>query len=380
MSKGNALKNMAHLTLVLLALIVTCGPGNGSPEGVTVIDPDRYTGPVITLDSIGNEWQVGGLKENPDDELVSGKAILAVAAMPDNRYVTASEHRLRLFDSTGREVWRQQNKGAGPGEFGWIYQLCAVGADEVLVWDTDLYRYSLLQVGTGRVSDLSGPYFSTSTPACSRDGWFIVGKADGVPDTSLVRFEHDVFDRTGSALGSIDGGTAPAHPVVGVLVPVSVGVVDSLIFRADPETGIIAVFTLSGDTLRRLQWRDRSIPVNDASIDQFSRANSDGNAATEARFRQHFAAMERAPYWSRFMVVMSGGGGMIWIAEPLDSPEAMTLWGVSIDGEVVAKVLVPRTGDQGLLGFFPGGILHSWRDGDGALHMGARRVAGTGNL
>ena len=148
---------------------------------------------------------------SPDDRLeMGGAGALALAA--DGRLFVASRARagrIYVFDADGRPLGAWGDQGAKPGQLSAITSLAVLGDSEVVVtcMQTELgvqvfdaaghYRrgFGVHDIGMGRFSQPTGVVVSS-------DGriWVV----------DSVRANLQVFDRTGTYEGAVEGGNDPA--------------------------------------------------------------------------------------------------------------------------------------------------------------------------
>src|SRR3990172_4096726 len=126
--------------LLLLALTVITPPAHAQAPrtrdsaGIHIVDNLARAEASITFRlSDKPTFDVGGLKDNLDDELSTHGALTAIR-LSDGRYVVADETRLRFFDAAGKQERVVGRLGEGPGEFQYVRILCRTRADTILAF------------------------------------------------------------------------------------------------------------------------------------------------------------------------------------------------------------------------------------------------------
>ena len=359
------------LPLTLFTALACAGGENDvtlTSDTVTV-DPLSPGIPSLAMDETGETvWSFGGLKANPDDELQFG-GILQIVELSGGRRFINEGARVRVFDSSGVEVWRHGREGAGPQEFSSTGWPCRLGGDTVVFMDQRNARIALVEVGVGTVSTVPIGLGSLREGACGGDGAFVTTRHayDSVTQaTALEVWRQAARDSAGTLLRS---HPLPPRGSVGAGDP-SAGFVDSLLYIADPSRARIDLFDRSGAYVRTLAWGGPREPVTNENIPE--RFGAEPAEASEAEMRawwDRIRARPRTEYWPAFGQVVPDGRGSLWIREtPQSGQDSTTYWVVSTEGSVRAKVMIPRFTRERmnmLIGPTPSGLVFRHVDADG---------------
>jgi len=129
-----------------LLLALTCGvpaicsaqfPRIRDSAGVHIVENSaRAKAPIIFRASDKPSFDVGGLKDNLDDELdTKTYGALRSIALSNGTHVVNDVLRLRYFDAAGAQIRVSGRGGQGPGEFRGITALCHTRGDTVVTAD-----------------------------------------------------------------------------------------------------------------------------------------------------------------------------------------------------------------------------------------------------
>lgn len=86
--------------------------------------------------------RVGGLREDPSEELNSRHPFLSLLHLTDGVVVATDWSALRYYSPEGRLLRTAGRAGPGPGEFGQLRGACLLSGDSLLAWDYGDQRLS----------------------------------------------------------------------------------------------------------------------------------------------------------------------------------------------------------------------------------------------
>lgn len=342
------------------------------PASDTVaVTPDTAAVPTIAIDEGGTvTWQFGGFKASVEDEVQPLGGVMGLVALDGGRYFLTEANRVRVFDRAGAETWRFGRAGSGPQEFDVIGWPCRVQGDTVLFTDQQNQRLAFIAVGSGVVrTELVGGR-GVRDGNCTGDGRFLA-----------TRFERDTSSQTSTYLLELwTMGDTVGHPIynqqrpirspVGAASPM-VGLVDSLVFIADPNTAEIRLVNLDGSFVRSLRWNAERVPVTDENIpERYGAVPARATPAEEQAWWDRVRSRPRAEYWPAFVEVKADAEGRLWVHEVYEREgEVHRWWALTATGEVLARVTIPRATREDIIrpiGFVPGGIAFYLEDDEGA--------------
>lgn len=375
-------------SLWLLALLLTACGVAPSPDPSRIsfdidapgipVDTIRLDGPVV--------WETGGFKDDPGDEIDLLGGIMGLVPLAGERYLLTEGSRVRLFDRSGRELWRTGQAGEGPGDFGGLGWVCQLNGDTVVVLDQANARFAVVLAGVGVVNTIRSNQRYLREGGCNGRGSFLVGLTEperdssknGSPSLSMV---VQRLLGNGDTLSSLyhQKQSAQTYTMVGN-GNVSFGWADSLFYLADPNRGDIVLMDGDGEVLRTLVWAAPRIPVTDANIpDRYGFAIGEGSAGSAeeaAAYWQQVRSLPRRDFWPAFVMVRPDPLGRLWLRQEFGDGELAQWWVLNTEGRLLGQVALPqRTRERMalMLGFTRDGISFYHEDTDGAAWVSVYR-------
>jgi len=331
--------------IVIVPLALSCS--DADPEaGSIMVD----SAGVSIVQSTAPAWQNRNpwLDTAPELELVSHESrpetvlfqVTGVALLPDGRVVVANrgDATVRLYDGSGRMVWRAGREGDGPAEFRDLRG--------VLIRNGEIWAYQSLPLPV-HVFDLEGSYLrSVGTPPWSgpwpegilADGSIVATThATGSSDepvfaqhAGVVVFKDELIDTLAVLPFTHQVNTSLGPEWQGLGPSLSVTASSNRIFAGFSDTWDIRVWDETGRLIQRLRraWE----PVNVTASDQEAYAESliaqgEGRPPVEAAYRQLAEDMiypETHPAYDRLVATSEGE---LWVQRPQIEPP----WSEAID-------------------------------------------------
>lgn len=361
--------------IVLTCLLASACAGGAADTALSdsmVVDVAAARPPSVAIDEHGEKlWSFGGLKEEPDDELQPG-GIPGLIVLPDGNYFMVEGYRVRVFDRDANELWRFGREGAGPAEFTRLGWPCRVNGDTVMVIDQGNRRFAFIKPYQGVVSTVPMGDQSLGNNSCASDNGYLMARrqrdsvrtrvelgtagTDAVIDTIVLSVEYE-----------LQGLVGKGWPMYGM--------VDTMIYLADPNESVIDLYDRSGRFVRHFKWAAERTPVTDANIPTRYGVTPMGASPEQMKdWWDNIRSRPRADNWPAFVMVMADGRGHLWVREVYEVG-ADSLGYLVFDpsaGRVAVKVMMPsptRERNMSILGFVPTGIILMHHDDDGAIWM-----------
>lgn len=199
---------------VLAVLFCACGP---SPQRVLSVERDSAGVRVVTslsraearfrfqLDSVPvRDW--GGMQSNPADEFRGRNGFLRAAMREDGGIVVIDQDVVRTFAPDGHLIVSVGTRGAGPGEFRGLSQVCVSRGDTVVVFDGANMKLAILSPMGEVVREIPHPpggYLLEH--GCLGDGTFVTQTLTGATARVWLDGLRSTSLGTLKATSSIDG-------------------------------------------------------------------------------------------------------------------------------------------------------------------------------
>ena len=317
---------------------------------------------------------IGGIREDPEDELNPRVSYPFALRLPGNRFVISEQSYWGLFSAQGKRLARIGRDGAGPGEFRVAQNGCRFRGDSLVLWDQQLRRVSIWGPDGKLAREYSPAGFAFGT-SCLTDGSIMVERArvaTGSPDKPMAVYA--IYSTT----GAISATTAPlpaAHFYSGSVWYETriIGVGDHFHF-ADPRELGMRVIARTGKVISWLRTEDVPLAVTAANLATYSMAcqlSEDGKTCTPVPTKAKtwpafygFAVDDSGRSWFR---LNGGGGDSIWV-------------GFDMSGQTVGKLVMRpgvKTNGSRILGFGAGDVLVGDSDADGARRVSVYRIVPT---
>jgi len=189
---------------------------------------------VYLLDS-KSVWDIGGLKENEDDEFLHNNGALTALLTFNGAAIVVDTYRIRFFTAAGKQSLVIGRRGRGPGEFINLSGVCQTRGDTIVASDPATHRFSVLTPTGTRVREVSTIAGSMPAQGCFDDGTFILSnlapKRNGYDMVTIKRY--DLF---GKLLNEV--GTFPlTFTQGGVQFQLNYGAIGTSLWVADSRDG-----------------------------------------------------------------------------------------------------------------------------------------------
>lgn len=248
--------------LRLLALSTLC---TWAATAQTIQLPNPFTTSARTSISAAPLLDLGGLRDDPREELHPSLPYLIGKPLSDGRWVVADNGSIKVFDRDGRFVRAMGRSGDGPGEMRLLRDVCVIRGDTILA----------VSLGDRRlvVFDSSGRHLRTRSVdgeirrgGCMPDGNVLVLRDETRPGQSesgvrslrvlITRWSSDEYTNTGvSVTESLDYTIQSFASVIGL---------SNRFVVTNSERERIEMYDGEGSLVRALEWPAARDEVTDA--------------------------------------------------------------------------------------------------------------------
>lgn len=370
------------LTFVnIMAVLGTAGlPTRGAAQlprardsaGVHIMETAaRATAPIAFRLGDKPLLDIGGLRDNPDDELDPHGGYLNLVRLSDGGSVVNDNVKLRFYDPSGKQVQVAGRRGQGPGEFRQIASICRTHGDTIVVSDPGNARVTVFDKLGNIVRQIPVGRFELPMDGCLDDGTWIIAQPGTSPSTrKLVRYRLD--GRVAAELGEVWGGT---FSIFMVLSPTFVAN-GSSIYLGDSRASEVKISDANGRLTAIIRTNDPIQPTTSAERDAMQPAfypapGSDPEVL--ARAAERLRTTPRPTEWPSYQRIAVDPDGRLWIEDYPKTFKEPSVWtGFDRTGRMLGKVSIPATtkpGDARLVNFARGGVLVRRWDDDGAQHL-----------
>lgn len=308
--------------------------------GVTIVDvrvPARM--PTVAIDP--NPLAIiGGLRENPDEELNLQRG-QAFVIRDRTGFVVADGTRLFRVDSSGRLLKRLGGRGAGPGEFRMISGICRIAGDTIVALDTELRRASLFAPDGQYLRTVPTPGMAMRQ-ACLADG-SIISHA-GEVDMAASR------DR-GAPHVLVNSRTSRTTPIgelpvqwTGLIsrLPSVVGSIDR-IYTADGTRMEYDIRSSSGKIITRVRTSLLPKPITKAQADARLKSMVPAQGAEmEARIRAFMTRQPTPSHWPMLGRLFVAPNRSVWATETDETGRIDSWLYFAADGALRGRLTLPK--------------------------------------
>lgn len=320
--------------------------------------------------------ELGGLKDDPREELDARNPFANAARLSDGRIVVPEFSSFKMFDAGGKFIREVGRKGDGPGEFWQLRDVCVANGDTLVAINYNARRVS--------VFDSSGKHVRTFTVAgyigggaCFSDGTFLL-KTDTRPNpaTTMAPERASRLDRVvtaqrirmdGSVMAMV--GTFQAEVLDGLPTIENTIARGRSIYAGDGRTAEIRIHTDAGKLREIIRWDDPLTRVTEKMLAEFGGEPARGSPRGESRPR---LSLDFVPAYA---YMMADDAGRVWIQDYFSAPEprGWTVFGEG--GTQLGRVMPPtiaRAADKRveIASLGQDYVVLRWRDrADGAVHV-----------
>lgn len=330
--------------------------------------------------------QLGGLRSDPDAEFDPRHALLRTLRLPDGRVVVNDYTTLKVFGPQGRVLRTIGRSGSGPGEFQQTRGVCRADGDTLIAFDFALRRASVfttdgafvrtvvtdsrpVPLGSGCFGDGSVVMFANARP----------NPASMLPPDRARRLDRVAdFRRIATARRDVTAlGTWPVDPVSPFIAPLTVQVVDDVIFVGDSHRREVRQHDGQGRLTRVIRWQAPRTRITPALIEQLVRART-APSTPRSVIDQQMQAYRASPLPDElpgFLQMLVDPLQRVWLEDYPISARSDTWTVLSREGAVLGRVRIPRPpgiGDRSLselVEVLEDRVALRWRDQDGAVHL-----------
>jgi len=314
---------------------------------------------------------VGGIKDNPDDELDPHGGYLNLVRLSDGGTVVNDNVKLRYYDRAGRQLHVVGRSGQGPGEFRQIASICRTRGDTIVVSDPGNSRVTVFDKNVGVVRQIPIGRVELPMDGCLDDGTWIIAQPGVQPGTrKLVRYRLD--GSIAAELGDVWGGTFSIFMVVS---PTFVASGDRVYF-GDSRASEVKIRDESGRLTGIIRTADPIAKTTAAEREAMQPAFYPARGSDPevlARAAERLRTTPRPAEWPSYERIAVDPDGRLWIEDYPKTFKEPSVWtGFDRSGRMLGKLSIPaanKPGDARLVNFARGGVLVRRWDDDGAQHL-----------
>jgi hypothetical protein len=336
--------------------IIENGPRRGAPIAFRLADTPAF--------------DLGGLKDNPDDEFDPHFPYLRDVELSDGTHVVPDGVHLRFYDRSGKQLRVVGRQGHGPHEFQQIASVCRTRGDTLVVNDPSNARTEILDHVGNFVGEIPTGPSDRLDDACLGDGSFVVSeyhRGDAEHSTVVVRrrldgTEVDTFGAFGRLPFSIY-----------LLQDYSFAATSDRLYIGDPEKSEVRAFDPNGKLVTIVRTADPIAKVTGAEADAMKpMAVGVGPGARPV------SSFPKPTEWPAYFRVATDPDGRLWIEEFPRSREAPVVWtAFDRNGRMIGALQIPareKPDDPYWVRFTSGGVQLLREDSDGARHISTYRL------
>jgi hypothetical protein len=357
----------AIIVALLPQLLHAQAPRVRDSAGVRIIENgSRTTAPRAFRLAEKARDDIGGLKDNPDDELSVHNAYFGEVRLTNGTHVAMDATRLRFFDAAGKQVRVVGREGHGPHEFTQVVSLCQTRGDTLVASDSRNTRMEVLDRDGTFVREFQVGVTDYVTDACFADGTFLVREYHREAGAGSPM--HLVRRRLDGAVANVLGDFAVPQFSMFLLSEASVTVSGNEFAEADPARSQVAVYDTAGKLVRIVRTAD---PVARITATEASEMKPLAyGMGPGARPTSDFPKPET---WPAFRAVKSDPSGRLWIEDyPRRRTDPQVWTGFDRTGRMLGNVIFPAAvnrGDPRVIAFTADGVVMVREDADGARHL-----------
>ena len=236
---------------------------------------------------------LGGSRQNPDQEIDTSGPWHDAVALSDGRWVVTDNSDYKVYSPTGAYLSTIGRRGSGPGEFRQARAACITTGDTILAIHYSRPRVSVFDGSGALVRDFTVEK-SYIAPPCFADGSFLaVGSSR--PDPADPVFHVAELTRVspgGTELGTF--GPVP-HGFVNSYVQSLQNVVPhgEHVFVGDGRSPEVRVYALDGSLDRIIRWTGGQLPLTEERYTELARATIPTNTPSDQVQRRMADALAR---------------------------------------------------------------------------------------
>lgn len=350
-----------------------------STEGVRVVtNGPRLTAPIVFQLGDQPSFDVGGLKQDPNEELSDRNPYPYLVRLSSGNVVILDYTRVVFFDRAGTLIKSFGRRGDGPGEFNPATNICATRGDTVVVGQGRKPVTRLTRDGEFIDVISLGQGVLTEGENCFDDGTFAAMSRLPAPSGSPSVYR---MTRVGPA-GALNTIVDWQYPQFDMLVrkenPKAVR--GSRMYLANSDVFEIKVYDKNGKLAQLIRTSDRLVPMSDddkAKLPLMAvRAGSSPAEIEDA----HRRAIARSPtkFWPTGGKMFVDMDGRIWLQDwQMKDQSTQPIGWTAFDstGHLLGRLIIPGTKTEEerrfVVHFGKNEVFFNRKDADGAIHYTA---------
>jgi hypothetical protein len=371
------------ITLLLLSLSAGLASAQTltahDPEGVRVAENGpRLTAPV-TFRLAGNaSFDVGGLRQDPSEELKDRNPYPRLVRLASGNVVITDYDRVVFFDRAGKLIKSFGRRGEGPGEFNPAASVCATRGDTVLVGQGRKRMTRLTADGEFIDTFLLPEGTSTEGDFCFDDGTFVAMARVPVPQVSGSVYRFGRVRPTGQVNTIVDHHYPPFDMLVRKENPKAAR--GSRLYFANSDAFEIQAYDRSGKLVQIIRTSDRLVPMSDADKEKMPLMAFRGGASPAEIEADRRRAIARSPtkFWPTTGQMFIDMSGRVWVQDwQMTDQSTKPVGWTAFDstGHLLGRLIVPPTKTKEarrfVVHFGKDEVFFKWQDDDGAAHYTA---------
>ncbi len=347
--------------------------------GVRIVENgSRAKAPIAFVMSATPQFDLGGLKDRPDDEFETHTGYWTPAIrLSSGGHAVADGVKVRFFDANGKQVKVAGRAGEGPNEFRRIGSICRTRGDTLVVHDVANARIMILDGNGNYVRQFVIGTADYTAESCFDDGTFVIGEyhraAAGAPQnpTHVVRRRID-----GTVVGSIgDFWSGPTTYNNYTSPEPSLSVTGDRFYVGDPRSSEVRGYDTQGKLVIIVRTDDPVAKVTPAEADAMtplSYAMSNG-------VRIPAPERPKPTEWPSYGRIKTDPSGRLWVPDyPKDHRRDALNWTVfDREGRMLGRFPFPAAATEfntKVVAFTPDGVQVRRLDSDGAAHYMTYRL------
>lgn len=362
------------LVCALPAIAAAQFPRTRDSAGVHIVEnSSRAKAPITFRASDKPSFDVGGLKDNPDDELNSRAGYLRSIVLANGSHVVSDDTRLRFLDAGGRQFHVSGRGGAGPGEFRQVSTLCRTRGDTVLASDPGNGRITVFDKAGTMVREIPVGRVEMPYDGCFDDGtWVLWQSVMGRDNTRRARME--VHNVAGAVVGTAGDYSTGKYDMFVSLWPTFI-VHGSHLYVGDPTASEVRLFDKAGKLKTIVRTDDppaKTTAAEQAAMMPMVSPVSDDQSIMD-RFKERVRSTPRPAEWPSLGKIAVDPDGRLWIQDYKKARSDADAWtAFDASGRMLGRLTFPpsaKFGDPRIVDFTSGGVQVERQDSDGARHL-----------
>jgi hypothetical protein len=363
---------------VLAAVAAAQTPRVRDSAGVRIVENGpRLQAPIAFQLGQKPSFDIGGLQQDPADELSDRNGYPRVLRLPGGNIVVLDRTRVLFFDASGKRIKAFGRQGDGPGEFQSASDVCTTRGDTVLVAQGRRPITKLTKSGE-LVAMVPLPEGTLAEgPFCFNDGTFVIMNRvrSGANEPAVYRFSRA---SESAAMNVILDREYPLFDMLVRKYSPKVAFQDRMYFM-NGDAFEIRAYGRDGKLGEIIRTSDAPAPMTDAEKARLPlgayRPGSTPAEMEDARRRAIENSKTKTVPTVRGMFI--DVSGRIWVEDwqPTEDPTRETTWtAFDSTGRLLGRLQIPggtREQRRFVVGFGKDEVILHRLDDDGAVHYTA---------